>query len=88
VVVVSCVQLWAPPTPPQDDSDLYIDTTQWFVYDTSTVMSDSQLPPVYVRKGHKRHRIDSFSMSLSALSRLYDLGACVIQTCRSMLLLY
>jgi E1A-binding protein p400 len=48
---------WTPPTPPQDDSDLYMDSTQTFIYEP-TVMFESQLPPVYVRKGHKRHRLD------------------------------
>jgi len=40
---------------------MYIDATQSFVYESS-LMSENQLPPVYVRKGHKRHRIDSYSM--------------------------
>ncbi|KAL1491858.1 hypothetical protein ABEB36_012391 [Hypothenemus hampei] len=41
--------MWCPPTPPQQDSDVYIDQTMSFLYD-SNVMSESQLPPVYVKK--------------------------------------
>jgi len=68
------VQLWAPPTPPQDDSDLYIDATQSFVYESS-VMSENQLPAVYVRKGHKRHRVDSYSMLYTIFYTFYCLSA-------------
>ena len=50
--------MWAPPTPPQDDNDLYIDNTLCFLYEPST-MPESQLPPVYVKKEHKRVRVDA-----------------------------
>lgn len=52
-----CCQMWAPPTPPQDDHDLYIDQSVCFLYEPS-VMPESQLPPVYVKKEHKRIRVD------------------------------
>ncbi|KAK2193491.1 hypothetical protein NP493_12g07040 [Ridgeia piscesae] len=49
--------MWTPPTPPQDDHDLYIDQCVSFLYEPS-VMPESQLPPVYVKKEHKRIRVD------------------------------
>lgn len=47
-----------PPTPPHDDSDVYVDHSLFFLYEPS-VMSESQLPPVYVKKGHKRLKMES-----------------------------
>ncbi|XP_029294792.1 E1A-binding protein p400 isoform X3 [Cottoperca gobio] len=49
--------LWTPPTPPQDDNDIYIDSVMMLMYDT-TPMPESKLPPVYVRKEHKRLKMD------------------------------
>ncbi|KAH9501524.1 hypothetical protein DERF_012364 [Dermatophagoides farinae] len=49
--------IWAPPTPPQDENDFYIDYSFGFSYE-KTLMSESQLPPVYMPKEHKRIRID------------------------------
>uniref|UniRef100_A0A8C1VFX5 E1A binding protein p400 n=1 Tax=Cyprinus carpio TaxID=7962 RepID=A0A8C1VFX5_CYPCA len=46
--------LWTPPTPPQDDNDIYIDSVICLMYDTAP-MPESKLPPVYVRKERKRH---------------------------------
>ncbi|XP_051525000.1 E1A-binding protein p400-like isoform X2 [Myxocyprinus asiaticus] len=46
--------LWTPPTPPQDDNDIYIDSIMCLMYD-SAPMPESKLPPVYVRKERKRH---------------------------------
>ncbi|KAA0713853.1 E1A-binding protein p400 [Triplophysa tibetana] len=46
--------LWTPPTPPQDDNDIYIDSVMCLMYD-SAPMPESKLPPVYVRKERKRH---------------------------------
>ncbi|KAL1269607.1 hypothetical protein QQF64_031896 [Cirrhinus molitorella] len=54
--------LWTPPTPPQDDNDIYIDSVICLMYDTAP-MPESKLPPVYVRKERKRH------MDSSALGR-------------------
>ncbi|XP_073675637.1 E1A-binding protein p400 isoform X2 [Garra rufa] len=54
--------LWTPPTPPQDDNDIYIDSVICLMYDTAP-MPESKLPPVYVRKERKRH------MDASALGR-------------------
>lgn len=51
------VQLWTPPTPPQDDNDIYIDSVMCLMYDT-TPIPESKLPPVYVRKERKRHKTD------------------------------
>lgn len=49
--------LWTPPTPPQDDNDIYIDSVMMLMYDT-TPMPESKLPPVYIRKEHKRLKMD------------------------------
>ncbi|KAL6456382.1 hypothetical protein MHYP_G00349260, partial [Metynnis hypsauchen] len=49
--------LWTPPTPPQDDNDIYIDSVICLMYD-STPMPESKLPPVYIRKEHKRPKMD------------------------------
>ncbi|NXW70948.1 EP400 protein, partial [Hirundo rustica] len=51
------LQLWTPPTPPQDDNDIYIDSVMCLMYDT-TPIPESKLPPVYVRKERKRHKTD------------------------------
>ncbi|XP_066466184.1 E1A-binding protein p400 isoform X10 [Tiliqua scincoides] len=49
--------LWTPPTPPQDDNDIYIDSVMCLMYET-TPIPESKLPPVYVRKERKRHKTD------------------------------
>ncbi|KAJ7994142.1 hypothetical protein DPEC_G00262840 [Dallia pectoralis] len=49
--------LWTPPTPPQDDNDVYIDSVICLMYD-SAPMPESKLPPVYIRKEHKRLKLD------------------------------
>ncbi|KAM3868385.1 E1A-binding protein p400 [Diretmus argenteus] len=49
--------LWTPPTPPQDENDIYIDSVMCLMYDT-TPMPESKLPPIYVRKEHKRLKMD------------------------------
>lgn len=49
--------MWCPPTPPQGDEDVYIDKSLSYLYD-SDVMSESQLPPVYVRRENKRPRTE------------------------------
>ena len=53
----SCAQLWTPPTPPQDDNDIYVDPVLCLTYE-STPIPESKLPPVYVRKERRRHRTD------------------------------
>uniref|UniRef100_A0A665WLY5 E1A binding protein p400 n=1 Tax=Echeneis naucrates TaxID=173247 RepID=A0A665WLY5_ECHNA len=52
--------LWTPPTPPQDDNDIYIDSVMMLMYDT-TPMPESKLPPIYIRKEHKRLKMDPSS---------------------------
>ncbi|XP_061586413.1 E1A-binding protein p400 isoform X2 [Cololabis saira] len=49
--------LWTPPTPPQDDNSIYIDSVMMLMYDT-TPMPESKLPPIYIRKEHKRLKMD------------------------------
>lgn len=49
--------IWAPPTPPQDDNDLYVDYSMAFLYEQS-VMTESQLPQVYIQKEAKRLRVE------------------------------
>ncbi|RWS11744.1 Helicase domino-like protein [Dinothrombium tinctorium] len=55
---VEQMPIWAPPTPPQDENDLYIDYSIGFLYEKS-VMPESQLPPVYMPKDPKRIKLDS-----------------------------
>uniref|UniRef100_A0A8C5YXA0 E1A-binding protein p400 n=1 Tax=Marmota marmota marmota TaxID=9994 RepID=A0A8C5YXA0_MARMA len=49
--------LWTPPTPPQDDNDVYIDSVMCLMYE-ATPIPEAKLPPVYVRKERKRHKTD------------------------------
>ncbi|XP_064649340.1 helicase domino-like isoform X3 [Lineus longissimus] len=49
--------MWAPPTPPQDDNDMYIDHSIGFLFET-TAMPESQLPAIYVKKENKKIRLD------------------------------
>lgn len=51
--------MWCPPTPPQQDSDVYIDQTLSFLYDTENIMSETDLPPVYTKREAKRTRIEA-----------------------------
>nr|CAD7201270.1 unnamed protein product [Timema douglasi] len=65
--------MWCPPTPPQNDNDVYMDQSLGFLYE-QTIMSESQLPPVYIKKELKR-RLDLLPMAdregyLPHLSRL------------------
>lgn len=50
--------MWCPPTPPQQDNDVYIDQNISFLYDVN-VMSESQLPPIYIKREAKRNRIEA-----------------------------
>lgn len=61
--------MWGPPTPPVDDSDIYIDHTLSFLYEP-TVMSEAQLPPVHVRKERKRARVEPSCEGKLSLSRI------------------
>ncbi|KAG8455975.1 hypothetical protein GDO86_001967 [Hymenochirus boettgeri] len=49
--------IWTPPTPPQDENDIYIDSVMCLMYDTNPI-PESKLPPVYTRKERKRHKTD------------------------------
>uniref|UniRef100_A0A8C8YUA7 E1A binding protein p400 n=1 Tax=Prolemur simus TaxID=1328070 RepID=A0A8C8YUA7_PROSS len=49
--------LWTPPTPPQDDGDIYIDSVMCLTYEASPI-PEAKLPPVYVRRERKRHKTD------------------------------
>ncbi|KAM4810439.1 E1A-binding protein p400-like [Rhinophrynus dorsalis] len=49
--------IWTPPTPPQDENDIYIDSVMCLMYDTNPI-PESKLPQVYVRKERKRHKTD------------------------------
>lgn len=51
--------MWCPPTPPQDDNDVYRDYSLSFLYDTVETIPESQLPAVYVKKEYKRSRTES-----------------------------
>lgn len=50
--------MWCPPTPPQDGNDIYIDHSLSLLYDTHGVMSENDLPAIYVKKDYKRIRTD------------------------------
>ncbi|XP_055631475.1 helicase domino isoform X2 [Toxorhynchites rutilus septentrionalis] len=50
--------MWCPPTPPQDDNDIYVDYSLGFLYETDTI-PESQLPAVYVKKEYKRSRSEA-----------------------------
>ncbi|XP_069134718.1 helicase domino-like isoform X2 [Argopecten irradians] len=52
--------MWAPPTPPHDDNDLYLDQTMCFLYEPA-VMPESQLPPIYIKKEHKKPKVESIT---------------------------
>uniref|UniRef100_A0A182XPB5 Myb-like domain-containing protein n=1 Tax=Anopheles quadriannulatus TaxID=34691 RepID=A0A182XPB5_ANOQN len=51
--------MWCPPTPPQDDNDLYVDHSLTFLYDTSDIIPEAELPPVYIKKDYKRSRSEA-----------------------------
>lgn len=53
--------MWCPPTPPQQDTDIYIDQTMAFLYECD-IIPESQLPPVYVKKDPKRRFESNFNM--------------------------
>ncbi|XP_041456348.1 helicase domino-like isoform X3 [Lytechinus variegatus] len=49
--------IWAPPTPPQDDNDVYIDHVMCLGYEPS-IMTESQLPPVFHKKETKKIKVE------------------------------
>jgi E1A-binding protein p400 len=50
--------MWCPPTPPQDDNDIYVDYSLGFMYEQE-IIPESQLPAIYVKKDYKRSRTDA-----------------------------
>ncbi|KAG5881999.1 hypothetical protein JTB14_028600 [Gonioctena quinquepunctata] len=50
--------MWCPPTPPQQENDVYVDQTLTFLYD-SNIMMETQLPPIYVKREAKRTRLEA-----------------------------
>ncbi|XP_063699973.1 helicase domino isoform X2 [Culicoides brevitarsis] len=50
--------MWCPPTPPQDDNDIYVDYSLGFLYETE-VIPEHELPPIYTKKDCKRLRLES-----------------------------
>lgn len=50
--------MWCPPTPPQDDNDIYVDHALGFLYEQE-VIPEEQLPAVYVKKDYKRSRLEA-----------------------------
>ncbi|XP_068211112.1 helicase domino-like isoform X2 [Palaemon carinicauda] len=57
--------IWHPPTPPRDENDLYIDHSLGFWYDPS-IMPESALPPFYIKKEHKRIKIEPGTGALAS----------------------
>uniref|UniRef100_UPI00358E0B0B E1A-binding protein p400-like isoform X3 n=1 Tax=Myxine glutinosa TaxID=7769 RepID=UPI00358E0B0B len=55
---IEIMPIWAPPTPPHDEGDPYLDHVVGLLYE-STSMPEARLPPVFVRKVHKKtHRLE------------------------------
>ncbi|KAK3749018.1 hypothetical protein RRG08_056925 [Elysia crispata] len=52
--------MWCPPTPPQDDNDIYMDETLSFLYE-ARVMPEQALPPVHVPKAHKKPKLEAIT---------------------------
>ncbi|XP_039253757.2 helicase domino-like [Styela clava] len=52
--------VWFPPTPPQDDNDIYFDPVSCLLY-LPTPMSEDQLPTIHVKKERKRTKPESES---------------------------
>lgn len=63
------MKMWCPPTPPQEENDVYLDQTMCFLYESQT-MPDTQLPPVYVKKELKRVRSADVSPGIEGTYRL------------------
>jgi len=59
-------QTWSPPTPPHDDNDVYIDQTMLFLYEP-TVMPESQLPPIYIKKERKKVKVEAITSELTLI---------------------
>ena len=53
IIIFSTIQMWCPPTPPHSENDIYTDQSMFFLYN-SAIMTESQLPPIYVKKEKKR----------------------------------
>ncbi|RXG53817.1 Helicase domino [Armadillidium vulgare] len=49
--------IWRPPTPPRDENDLYLDHSLSYWYNMTTVLSESELPPVYIKKENNNKRL-------------------------------
>lgn len=50
--------MWCPPTPPQDDNDIYVDHALGFLYEQE-IIPEEQLPAVYIKKDYKRSRLEA-----------------------------
>lgn len=55
--------MWSPPTPPQEQDDVYMDQSMGHLYQ-ETPLLESQLPPVYVKKELKRPRAPDLAITL------------------------
>lgn len=58
-------QIWAPPTPPQDDNDVYIDHVMCLGYEPS-IMTESQLPSVFHKKETKKIKVEQGAGKLTS----------------------
>ncbi|KAG8188167.1 hypothetical protein JTE90_019446 [Oedothorax gibbosus] len=56
--------IWAPPTPPTDENDIYIDYSVGFWYEPS-FMHEATLPPIYIKKEAKRQKMDPVVSAVS-----------------------
>lgn len=64
------MQIWAPPTPPQNDNDLYIDHSIGFWYEHN-IMSETNLPPIYVKKEAKRLKVDPSAFRMYSITSTF-----------------
>ncbi|XP_075290797.1 E1A-binding protein p400-like isoform X2 [Opisthocomus hoazin] len=55
--VTEIMPLWTPLVPPENHDDVYTDSVVCLMY-SSTPIPESQLPPLFVRRGNKRQRTD------------------------------
>ena len=76
------VQVWAPPTPPRDDSDVYMDSVDDLLYE-ETPMTEAQLPPVFVKKEPRRIKTEP-GVSLREYTVPLPWTCCLLQVSSAM----
>lgn len=64
-------QVWAPPTPPSSENDIYLDPCLAFWFEPS-IMHESRLPPVFIKREPKRQHVDP------VVSGMYPCNFCLL----------